>query len=456
MRNIFFASVLLLLACMPIMAESIDLLSPLDGAQINSKMPRFQIYFNGSESEYDVAICRIFVDGIEETESGLRVDANTIYTFTNAAEEILYGNHEWNAICDLQNSTTNDTIEDALVSETFGFYIIPISPSIELLSPADNAAINARTAEFSYKYNAGDTGAAVGKCELIIEVSIVGTQDANDGIETKFLANVAGGKNNWKIQCNRGGTDEVSSEYRVLNVQYPPTPSPAPASGGGSLSVPIAKEEWQAEYEKRANDQQQVQQEVAVDYNPKIAEHKKVLEPLGIIAPADAFVGEEIMIKVVDAAQTAVGRANIEILDPNSNLLLAQTLDDGTASFFAKDAGIYLYRLSDYEMASVPGTKVAKKSVANEKEIEERTMEGTGKASGTQKNADESGTNEKEKGRTGEPLTAAAMADEIGKNNGGSQQWQNSQILWFAIGMIFMAIVAFAISAFSKNPNAEE
>jgi len=344
-------------------AQSIDLLSPQDGYTSYDKRVELAFFHNSSSSDYDIAICDIYVDGeIEDS-------AFSVQTYAYHNSDYSVGVHSWNIICDQFNSTTNETLVDSLSSETRTFEILPTPATLDLISPPNNFQTSSNQITFIFLYSPNDE-VSNPTCYLESGVSRLAQTSALNDDSTQVSATLPYGTHNWRIRC-------VDSNFEILSPIYSiQISSGLIGSGGGSVSTPYKRDiESPKPIEgpikgpitgPLSADSTNLNESVQSKPIPQPVLNKAVLS-----APQIAVEGEMVILRAMTQGGQPLSNSQIHIIDPSNEIIYIVTDSKGAAQFSPSISGLYMYKMPDFELVSLPTTLVSQKEtptsqIANE------------------------------------------------------------------------------------------
>ncbi len=366
----FYLSVLLaILLSSCLFSQSIDLISPSDNYQTSEDSLSFSFQYNSSGSYFDSASCSIILDG-STVISNMVLTNNQTYILTIISVRnsdlfsYVFGVHNWHVQCDLHNSLLNETLYDAILSDTYQFEITPISAQIQLISPKNDFTSQSNENTFKFLYSPKDTGSQNPLCYLDVGVSRVAQEFANADLPTSIRAILNAGTHTWKITCISDDGSQIQSSLYTLHVSLPIVHSKI-SSGGGEVSNP---------YHKEIIEPKQITKSFANNPNPKTNNStnsslqnsndsalNSIFISANIFAPKYVVEGDVITILITNSSNQPIRNEFVQIIDSHNQIIYALSDSNGSASFIANSSGVYLYKLVSFKLNSIPSTIVEKK-----------------------------------------------------------------------------------------------
>jgi uncharacterized repeat protein (TIGR01451 family) len=203
-------------------APSIQFVSPVNGAYINSTSPTFTFNFTSTLSP--TANCSIYIDGVlNQTNSSVANNTNTNFTVSGLSQ----GLQNWSVSCTDLAGNTNTT-------SSRNFTIDTIAPAIQFVSPANGAYLNSNSTTFTFNFTSTSSPAA--NCSIYVDGILNQTNSsvANNTNTNFTISGLANGLQNWSVSCTdlAGNTNTSASRNFTMETGPPAITfvSPTPAN----------------------------------------------------------------------------------------------------------------------------------------------------------------------------------------------------------------------------------
>jgi hypothetical protein len=244
---------------------------------------------------------------------------------------------------------------------------------VQLISPKNDFISQSNENTFEFLYSPKDTGSQNPLCYLDVGVSRVAQEFANADTPTSMGAILNAGAHTWKITCISDDGSQIQSALHTLHVSLPVVHSKI-SSGGGEVSNP---------YHKEIIEPKPITKSFANNPNPKTnnstsiplqnsnnSKSNSTFVSANIFAPKYAVEGGVITIRaVINSSNKPIKNEFIQIIDPHNQIIYLRSDSNGSASFIANSSGVYLYKLVDFKLDSIPSTIVEQKYLPKTRDV---------------------------------------------------------------------------------------
>ena len=355
-------------------AQSIELVSPQDNYQTSEDSIAFSFYFNSSDQNFDSAICYFVCDEIISSVGS--IEPNTSHTYyLNSIRSSLqnpFSYHTWQIKCDLFNSQTNETLYDAVYSQTQQFEIIPTLAQLQIISPNNNHVTSSKHNTFTFLYSPKDTGPINPICYLDVGASRVAQIYANADSFSTIDATLNRGTHSWRISCTDDNFNLQSPVYSLTISSLPTSYSSTSSSGGGEVSKPYYREIVDVEpiktYQNQKNDSNKpilnsTNSNTDTTNSDTNKTNSKIQSYAVLQVPKYSVENKTIQIRAFNLSSHPIKHEFLQVINPKNQISYLLTDENGSATFVASIDGVYLYKMQNYILESIPSTIVQKNYV---------------------------------------------------------------------------------------------